>query len=224
MDLAHPGPATPDGLANPGSTKGSASANRWSREGEVYSGVDGYEVARRMGIETDTRLYPVLRYLHARILNYTVYPETLIRADRQGRVTVQFEVDERGRLSVPGILSLSSPSQMLGVHVLRTLRHALREPLAGSFRVPVGKLRIVANFYFGIFGNRDTFPKQDPPIQKNVLNLYQSVLRYRHVIQGRTDEQGRQFIEANVLNSIDAALELFAPSDEEARLMEGAGI
>lgn len=188
-------------------------------EGEVYSGVDGYEVARRMGVETDTRIYPVLSRLYDRILNSTLYPEILVQAGRAGRVSVQFEIDSRGKLT-GHFFSVRSEDKYLAVHVLRTLKRALREPLNKNLSIPFEPLRLVAHFHFGIYPHVEYFPPQDPPIMKNVFSFYRHVVRNKSIAKGQRSLDGRGIsIDLDVVNSIDALIELFSDG-EEGRILD----
>jgi len=167
------------GLSTPPSletARGDEKVIKGDPNSEIFSGISGYEVFRRMKIETDTRIYPVLNAIHRKIINTTDYPEVLVEHGRVGRVYVQFEVDARGQL-ISSFTNVVSEDPYLKFHVLRCIREALREPLSGSQDLPMGKLRIATVFHFDIFPHQSWIPDEEPSIVKNTMKFYRHVVR-----------------------------------------------
>ncbi len=151
-------------------------------EPEVFAGVDAYEVARRMGIQSASQLTPFLRAIYERIAQRLGYPEELIQMGRTGRVAFQFEVDRTGLIS-GGFSGVVADDRYLKVAAMRAVRRALDEPLAPTLFSHKDRLRIALIVQYAITINEDTLGPREMAIAKNTLNFRTVAIRGQGIIR-----------------------------------------
>lgn len=165
------------------------SGPRGTQEGKPQSGgvgsgssegsPDGYDLANRMGIETEGKLYPFFDSLWRKVDATVVYPNDFIQQRIRGKVTTQLGVDRRG-VFTGEIRSVSGEEPMLNAFVLAALIHSLQEPLPeNSWMQPqMGpedqahpSMLLVFRFEFELFGPGESPRKEEMPHLKNILSF-----------------------------------------------------
>ncbi len=185
-------PGTPPGIGSAnvrsknGQTFNKNTGPETEKEPEVFFGLDGYEIARRMGVESASLLTPFLNAIHERIANNLKYPEELIEGGRIGKVSFQFEIDRSGRM-VEGFFHVDTEDNFLKVIAMRAVRRGLDGPLDRTLHSKKERLRIVAAFEFFITYREANLPPKGPDVNKNTMNFRKVAIRNTSVLSMRND-------------------------------------
>lgn len=139
---------TPDSLSG---------SNSQGKSHSTQEGNDGYDVANRMGLEQEGKLYPFFDSLWHKVDSILTYPSDLAQQRLKGNVTVQLVVDRRG-VFTGEIRAVNGAEPMLNAFVLTTLVHALRNPLPENSWMKLGgpqasnRMLLVFQIDFDLFG------------------------------------------------------------------------
>lgn len=171
---AQPGPGKPKYILRPlgigfGPTVGFGTIQMQPSVGAI----DGYAVAGTMTLEQEAELLPFLQALWKKIDQGVGYPDDFTKRRIIGPVTVQFHVNDLGRLT--RFIRVDSPEPLLKAYTMAALVHALREELPDRLRAPTPSVIIVTKFNFETFGHGENPARAEAPVTfKNVLEFRRS--------------------------------------------------
>jgi hypothetical protein len=179
---------------------------------------DAYEIARTMSEEEAAGHYPALSFLHEKINSRLTYPVELASRGHSGKVSLQFDVTERGQL-VGGFHSLRSEDRYLRVVVLRILRRALADPLPEAIRLPEKLMRLGAVFIFDPATRKVTLAELNiPSVLKNILTFYRQSNADGLNLWMKEEAQGGKSINTDIVRLFESIFKKKRDDDPDSPL------